>query len=332
MPKRTNPFQQFVYLIQHQMKDRADTVVTESKILIDRQTGQQRETDIAVECSPNGVPYVLAFECNKHSRKTTIEWVERMLKKHEHLSDKLVLVTQKGFTRTGLDLARRHRAETVTLTAAKHTDWPAQIDGFTELLFANFDFILKLYTVEYDLPAGAPHFTNGQTVQMTDSAGKSASLPTALDELLRDYELFGKHAMQLLYELPPEKRKSEHIVKVEYTPPQGLAVVLAQGAISYRLRKIAFSVGAKMGETPLKLDHGTYNDMRVAFAAAKVDSGGLAGHDVQFVLTEQQGQPPKAAIMLSGTNSTEKPFVQTLEVAPPDKQARTAKRPLDPAK
>jgi hypothetical protein len=69
MPKRTNAFQQLVYLIHRQLRDRPDTVVTESKMLRDWVTGEETEADIAVESVVHGVPFVLAFECRESNRR-----------------------------------------------------------------------------------------------------------------------------------------------------------------------------------------------------------------------------------------------------------------------
>jgi hypothetical protein len=118
LPQRTNEFQQLVYLIQEQLKDRPDMVVTESKVLVDRNTGKKREADIVVESSLNGINFVLAFDCRRRSRKPTIEWVEQQIQKHAHLSDKLVLVANRPFTANAIDLARRVGVDTIELSEA----------------------------------------------------------------------------------------------------------------------------------------------------------------------------------------------------------------------
>ena len=67
MPKRTNEYQQLVYLIHEQLKDRPDTVVTESKMLIDRVTGDECEADVIVDTVASGVPIVIAVDCRTRS-------------------------------------------------------------------------------------------------------------------------------------------------------------------------------------------------------------------------------------------------------------------------
>jgi len=311
MPRRTNPFQQLVYLIQEQVKDRPDTVVTESKMLVNRNTGRRREVDIAVETTVNGVPFTLAVECRKGSRKPTVEWVERMLKKHEYLSDKLVLVANRRFTAEAADLGRREGAETVEAGDATRLDWRARIDQYVKLVFATFDFTLKTFTVEYDTPPGASRFSNDAMVMLTDKWGKSAPLDQAILTLMSDHDQFGKRVMELWQQKPAEHRKPEHTVTLEYLPPADEPMMVSQGTLSYSLKKLVMIVAARVGEAPLDIDHTAYRGVRVAHGSGTMRSGSLLGQTVRFVMTEEQGKSPKAAVMLSGLNGTDRTLVRT---------------------
>ena len=73
MPRRTNPFQQLIYLIQHHLA--ACATVTESKFLVDKQTGGQVEVDIVVETKVGGILLVVGIECTAQARPATVEWV-----------------------------------------------------------------------------------------------------------------------------------------------------------------------------------------------------------------------------------------------------------------
>jgi hypothetical protein len=52
MPQRSNEFQKLVYLVKRQMA--AGAKVTESRMLVDRITGTEREVDICIETSVAG--------------------------------------------------------------------------------------------------------------------------------------------------------------------------------------------------------------------------------------------------------------------------------------
>src|SRR6185503_6978270 len=96
MPQRSNAFQQLITLLHQQLDDRA--VVTESKMLRDQRTGDNREVDIVIDARSGGYPITIGVECIDHKRKASVEWVERMWAKHQDLhTDKIVLVSRSGF-------------------------------------------------------------------------------------------------------------------------------------------------------------------------------------------------------------------------------------------
>jgi len=61
MPQRSNKFQRLVLLLQQQLAD-TGAVVTESKMMLDRKTGELAEVDVAVEFTVNGIPMSIGFE------------------------------------------------------------------------------------------------------------------------------------------------------------------------------------------------------------------------------------------------------------------------------
>lgn len=93
MPKRSTEFQQLIYLIHHQLEKGA--IVTESKMLRDRITGQEREVDIVIEVGTGNYTITIGVECVEPSRPATVEWIDKMSGKHQSLpTDKLVLVSK----------------------------------------------------------------------------------------------------------------------------------------------------------------------------------------------------------------------------------------------
>lgn len=316
MPQRTNEFQQLVYLIQIQAKDRPDMMVTESKMLKDRISGKERETDIAVECVVNGVAIIVAFECRCRARKPDLEWVEQMLKKHEHLSDKLVLVANLPFTDEAAAAAWRERVDIVVLSEATSTDWMTRIDRYTELLFATFDFSVRGFSVEYDCPEGSPRFNDESMIDLSDSNGARSSIPYALNTLISTYRPLGQSVMDFWYKQPPEKRASEHTITLQYPPPADQPMTLTQGVISYPLKKLVATIVVKIGSSALGLKHSEYKEMRVAHGTANIVTGEFAGRSVRVAMTEIQGQRPKAATMLLGANGASDAQAHTVTVGP----------------
>jgi hypothetical protein len=104
MPKRSNVFQETVAVIQTHFSGEA--TVTESCILTDRLTGQEREVDVVVEGALGMNPVIVGIEATAKGRPATVEWVEQLIEKHRHLpTDRLVLVSESGFTASALKLA-----------------------------------------------------------------------------------------------------------------------------------------------------------------------------------------------------------------------------------
>jgi hypothetical protein len=316
MPQRTNEFQQLVYLIQVQAKDRPDMVVTESKMLKDRVSGIERETDIAVECLVTDIPIIVAFECRCRSRKPDFELVEQMVKKHDHLSDKLVLVANLPFTDEATAAALRERADIIVLNEATNTNWVARIDQYTELLLATFDFSVRSFSVEYDCPEGSPRFHDKSMIELADSSGARSSIIHALNVLISTYKPLGQCVIDLWYKQPPAKRASERTITLKYPPPADQPMMLTQGSLSYPLKRLEVTIVVKIGSSPLRLNHTEYRQTRVAYGTANIVSGEFAGQSMRVVMTENQGQRPKAATLLLGSNEATRAQLHTVSVGP----------------
>src|SRR5215208_1542277 len=107
MPKRSNRFQRLVVLLNTCLA--ADTKVIESALVLDKVTGEEREVDIWISPSAAGHTVNIAIEVIGRSRKASVGWVEEMHSKHATLpTDKLILVSERGFTKQALVKAAFH--------------------------------------------------------------------------------------------------------------------------------------------------------------------------------------------------------------------------------
>lgn len=134
MPKRTNDFQKFVFLIKKLVAE--NSIVTESKFLIDLQTGAQREVDVCIESSVGGHGITISIECVKHERKASVTWVEAMKAKHERLpTNALVLVSEAGFSKEAQKVAQKYGIETLRFDEVDENSVD-RLFGKTEALFS----------------------------------------------------------------------------------------------------------------------------------------------------------------------------------------------------
>lgn len=139
MPKRTNFFQKLIYQLHKQLAGNA--VVTESKMLIDKETGSQVEVDIVIESNVGLVPITIGIECTSKSRPATLEWYRQLVKKHADLPiSKTVLVSESGFTKDVYTKAKINNVELLTLEEAMDTRWLDIVNKINNGTMVNIGF------------------------------------------------------------------------------------------------------------------------------------------------------------------------------------------------
>jgi hypothetical protein len=195
MPKRTTEFQKLVYLVRKHCA--SGSTVTESKPLTDSATGEEREVDIYIESIVDGLPVRISIECTECARPSTVEWVERMIGKHQDLpTDVLYLFSRNGFTEPAIEKAKRYRKRVVTLEALGDESAERLLNGTTLLSFKITS--QKTTKVPIGLEAsGKPPaqqvnvFTDTLIYNQSGEAGKLADATVAWGTV--PYE--GKHAL-----------------------------------------------------------------------------------------------------------------------------------------
>lgn len=154
MPGRTNDFQELItLLVQILGEDRA----TPSAMVRSTVPGVgKREIDIRIEAEADGVPFYIGIEASaSKSRRKSVEWVERMRGKHEHLStSKLVLVSSSGFTKGALALAHHHGIEAITPGVVTDSFVGDVVNNLASLRVGVLAVAAKTITLHIDPPIG----------------------------------------------------------------------------------------------------------------------------------------------------------------------------------
>ena len=151
MPRRSNTFQRLMFLIHEKLAGEA--TVTESALLTDMRTSQQREVDVMIETVVADSSLRICIECRTGRRRATVKWVEEMIGKHNDLpTDKLILISESGFTSTAREKAKRNMVETVALEAALETDWTEIIHKFKTIYLGRFQFVMRQFSVAFEPP------------------------------------------------------------------------------------------------------------------------------------------------------------------------------------
>jgi hypothetical protein len=107
MPKRRNLFQETVRIIYEQMVD--GSRVSESAMLLDRETGHRREVDVVISSEIADQQIIVCVEATARGRRADVAWVEGMVAKHRSLpTNKLILIAEAGFTGAARSKAVSH--------------------------------------------------------------------------------------------------------------------------------------------------------------------------------------------------------------------------------
>ncbi len=168
MPKRTNAFQRLVTLLTATLAGHAQ--VTESAMLIDRVSGEKREVDVLVSAMAGGYRVELGVEVISWARPADTPWVEKMRAKHDNLpTDKLILVSERGFYEPARRKAEFYGIEVLTLEEATEADWPLIATLETSGVF-------EVMTISFDV-AGILQLDNGPREQIPIPL--SATIPAA---------------------------------------------------------------------------------------------------------------------------------------------------------
>ena len=142
MPPRTNAFQRLITLLTAALASNAR--ITESAMLTDRVTGERREVDVLIAAQAATYQLSLGIEVVSWGRPADTPWIEKMRAKHDNLPiDKLILVSESGFSAPAKRKAEFYGIETLTIEEACEADWPLiaalEETGIFKVLTINFD-------------------------------------------------------------------------------------------------------------------------------------------------------------------------------------------------
>ena len=213
MPRRTNAFQRLVTLLTATLAGQAR--VTESALLEDRVTGELREVDVLVVSIAATYQVNLGIEVISWSRPADTPWVERMRAKHDNLTtDKLILVSESGFSRPAMRKAQFYGIEVLTVEEACEADWPL----ITKLEETG---VFEVTTIHYDVSAVC-RLDNGVVEKL--SLPRTASYPgpngpVTIDEFVRKM-LDRANVLEVIR--ANLTGNHEHEFSFSYTEPKGL--------------------------------------------------------------------------------------------------------------
>lgn len=250
MPKRTNAFQRLVTLLNATLAGHGHVV--ESAMLQDKVTHEDREVDILITAPAANYKVAIGIEVVSWSRPAGTPWIEHMRAKHDNLEiDKLILVSESGFTKPALVKARFYGIETLTVERALATDWSL-------LALLESTGIFEVTTLKYDC-ALICAFEDGakeRIVAPLDATFSIGGQAMTLDAFVR--ELVDQTEFRnALY--PHIKDPGEHSFWLAYREPQGLWNINHEGRAG-QVQELRVNLRVLRSESPVQIASGKYTD------------------------------------------------------------------------
>jgi len=272
MPKRTNRFQHLVYLINRSLSRKAQ--VTESVMVTDLQTGDQREIDVEILEKVADSEVRTAVEATAVKNRADVCWIEQMHGKHSALpTDKLVLVSKQGFTKSALKKAECWGIETVGIATVSINDWKIAAELTSCGVFELTTFQYSCYVV-YE-------FTDGVREQIKEPTSLSITnghARTTLDEFVRKV-LNRADIMEILRVQIIEKMQKQFWFSYRQDGSLWKTIKNGQLATAMELR-VDIAVGQSL--TPVEYSSGKYQNNPFIEGVSTVSADNL-----QFVLVKK---------------------------------------------
>jgi hypothetical protein len=295
VPQRTNDFQELItLLVQTIGEDRAKpTAMVMSKVPGVR----KREVDIRVEVEVDGLPVYIGIEVSESkSRRKTVEWVERMHGKHEHLfTSKLVLVSSSGFTKDALKLAEYYDIKAITPGEVTPGFVGEIVNNLTRLWLETLNFTAEKVLFVVDPPIGEP----GLPVEVHPDIWASVVVCRADSTPLCGVGELVTHWVRSKIDVGQEALQDAAGEKKQFTLVQPGPVVINGGPIflfggddpepSKTLRHITrFEIVGKLdvSETEMPLKHGHFDGTNYSNGTAVLD-------DLKFHWAVTEGEDGK---------------------------------------
>lgn len=271
MPQRTNRFQRLIALLNATLAGQAQ--VAESAMVTDKVTGEQREVDILIRTRAANYSVTIGIEVVALSRRAGTPWVEKMRGKHANLPvDKLILVSERGFSEPAIKKARFYNIETLTIEDALGADWPLlsklESNGVFDLITINYScsFVLQL-----------PDGTLSQVDAPLKTEVSAEGITTSLEQVVRTL-LDRQDFRDALY---PHVNGEEHDFWISYTQPTALGQVHHQGREA-TISELRIGLKVIRRQSPVSLATGKYKS--TPFVAGVVNQG---APPLQFVLAKK---------------------------------------------
>lgn len=277
MPKRSNPFQHLIALIEKQLAP-LGARVAESLMVRDRLTGDQREVDTAILVDGGaGRKLVIAIECRDHNRKQTVEFIDSLIGKYRDLEvDKVVAVSSSGFLAPAIEKSSKVGITTMTLEDAESVEWTTIVNKVETFgVEATMFKLLELHIGARGIKEGV-HADPWEVILVLD--GKPWGW-------LPNYLIQAEQQLGTLERLKQQNPR-RNLGIASYSCHHGEQIQLPDGT-RYPLDMLVavYSWTDESKKVPLK--HHKYGDAHLSLGKEA-----MFGENLQLIISEREGQEP----------------------------------------
>jgi len=321
MPRRSNKFQQLVYLIENQLADTA--TVEESVLFTDILTKKDVEVDIVIRQTVNGIPICIGIECTAVSRRATVEWVREMVGKHQTIPvDKTIFVSRSGFTRQAIERAEAENILPLTLEQANNLEWHDYLKQLTNLKLAAVKLSPTGGTVRFTPAEGAPEnlkLIPSARVRVAENKF-SGTFGQYIEALLRRSDVFESIIRKWLAQ-SDEQRKADFEITLDFNLHDRTEIETSTD--TWRVAEsLTVKIRAEIADTPLSLTGGSFSGHEIAYGTAAniFTDKERASQYVMVNMLGRGGTPVKASLMFPGMPKSEQGVFNMKFPSDPDGQ------------
>lgn len=306
MPKRSNEFQNLIFILQQQLVP--DARVTESMMLRDYATGDEREVDIVIETPFKDKTLRVCIECCDRSRKADVEWIEQMWAKHQDLpTDSLVLAARAGYTKGARLKAAVHQIEIADYSEVITADWSNILKLWKDIFLVNMaiGYSYSVVGLTEDQNEIRIDFTGDEIITDKETR-KIFTVGNVIEQLLEMHDFEQK----IVDATPLDKGKGFELV---FDAPLNRYTIMISSQFIVLQRIIVVARAQKAG-THAPLQHGAIGTTRFAYGKGTSFGSGYivslaepAGDDVRAILQLHNAHGRKQSIILTPSEAlTEK--------------------------
>lgn len=312
MPKRTNDFQDVVAAIHRAMASKG-AQVTESALLTENGTESLREIDVLIEYPTEPYRVKIAVEAKAHRRKLSVTEIETLVGKyrgpHSVLVDRVVIVSQSGYSRAAREKALANGFELLSLHAAKDVDWFGKFRAPAEQLLSLCGPPHVAHISVTPHPEGFSNQDVGERgLVVCPCHGKGHTLKCVATRLMRDALRKDK---QLIEVIQKGVRENKRVCIRASANIDGRALRVGDSQI-LPLTAMAFHIHASSQQIPL--DFCSYKLEGIGHEPKLFHLGRGSNADTSIELLLQDGPEPRLSLKLSNKRLVESAPVRTRRI------------------